>query len=178
MAMTFFGNSFTSTFHCILSLVLLQLCIKENPAFLVLSFAVTHTWNLCCFQSLYERMGVAFLSLHYNHRLNQQQSSQPKFICHCWRASQSHWSLQDRPLHCADNRPGAASLLSPTDRSRYMCKWCLFSPHIWTSWMSSPRASCDAERKRSEGLKSSGFAKWILRELWIRAYGEVHTYID
>lgn len=67
------------------------------------------------------------------HRLKQQQNSQPKFVCHCWKASQSHWSLHDWPLHCTDNRSGAASLLSPTDRARCMCKWYSFSPHIWTS---------------------------------------------
>lgn len=71
-----------------LSLVfLLQLFIKETPAVLVLSLAVTYTCSLCYFQSLYERMSVPFLSLGYSHRLKQQQSSQPQFICHCWRAT-------------------------------------------------------------------------------------------
>ena len=106
MTMTFLGKSFTFAFCCVLSLVLLlQLCIKENPAFLVLFVHVVYTWSLCRSQSLYGRMGVPFLSLQYSHRLNQQQSSQSKLVSHCWRASQSQWCLQDWPLCCANNRP-------------------------------------------------------------------------
>lgn len=175
--MTFLGKSLLLPSTALSLVLLLQLYIKENPAVLVLSFAVTYTWSLCWFQSLYERMGV-FQSLRYSHRRNQQQGSQPKFIFHCWRASQSHWSLQGWSPHCAGNRPGAASLLAPADRARYMCKWYLFSPRIWTSQMSSQRATCDAERKRSEVLNSRGFAKWILREDLIQAHGELHACID
>lgn len=61
-----------------LSLVfLLQLFIKENPAVLVFSLAVTSTCSLCCFQSLYERMGVPFLSLCYSTGLNNRRAPNP-----------------------------------------------------------------------------------------------------
>jgi len=72
MTMTFLGKSFTFTFCCILSLVLSQLYIKENPALLVLFVHVIYTCSLCRSHSLYRRMGVPFLSLQYSHKFNHR----------------------------------------------------------------------------------------------------------
>lgn len=162
MTMTFLGKSVSFTFHCILSLVLLlQLCIKENAAFLVLFVDVIYTWSLCHSQALYRRMGVPFLSLQYSHRLNQQQGSQSKIVSHCWRASQSHWCLQDWPLCCADNRPITVQSAVPNREGKAYVQMVL----IFTSDLNIRHLQEQPVMPKEKWVfHSSCSAKWILRK--------------